>query len=430
MTFAITPENVTRVVLDNGAVVLVKENPTNASVSLRGYVRGGAMYELEAQGGLAQFTAGALVRGTRKYNFRKLNELFDQAGMRLSVSANTEVASFGGKALSEDFEALLDIAEQVLCYPTFPEKEVQALKGQLITSLREAEDDTRYVAWKKFRELLFPGGHPYHKVSDGTEKTVRRITRKNLSDFHARYYRPDGAIFVVVGDISTARAVELIERRFGRWRGARAIPFAIADAPPPMRAVREDIALAGKIQADIVMGFAGIRRSDPDYYALRIGDMVFGQLGLYGRLGEIVRDKMGLCYYIYSGIDPGIGAGPWAIGAGVNPRNVDQTIEAVGDQVRLLQADGVTDDELAHAQDYLTGSLALRLETNDGVAGTLADMELHGLGLDYILRYEGLFRGVTREQIEAVVNKYARLENVVTVVAGPAPALAPPGGTL
>jgi zinc protease len=147
--------------------------------------------------------------------------------------------------------------------------------------------------------------------------------------------------------------------------------------------------------------------------------LIFGQLGLSGRLGENVRDKLGLCYYVYSSLNAGIGAGPWMIGTGVNPRNVNLAIEAIGDEVRRLRTGGVTADELAHAQDFLTGSLALRLETNDGVANTLADLELYGLGMDYIVRYESLFRGVTREQILDVVQKYARLEEAVIVTAGP-----------
>ncbi|HZQ09827.1 MAG TPA: pitrilysin family protein [Anaerolineae bacterium] len=419
MTHPITPENVTRAELKNGIVVLVKENHTNASVSLRGRLRAGAMYEPEANAGLASFTASALQRGTKKYTFQKLNELYDSAGMSFGVSAGTENATFGGKSLAEDFESLLGIAEQVLRYPTFPEKEIEKLRGQLVTGLREAEDDTRYRAWTKFRELSFPKGHPFHHDADGTEASVKKLTSTKLAEFHARYYRPEGAIFAIVGDIDTQKALDLVTKHFGGWMGKKGLPFNIPDAPLRNKPMREDIAMAGKIQSDVVMGYPGIRRNDPDFYPLRTADLIFGQLGLSGRLGETVRDKMGLCYYIYSTLDAGIGAGPWVIGTGVNPRNVDLAIEAIGDEVRHLRAEGVTSDELAHAQDYLTGSLALRLETSDGVANTLADMEFYSLGMDYIVRYESLYRNVTQEQILNAVEKYARLEDAVIVTAGP-----------
>lgn len=420
MSHPITPENVTRAELANGIVILVKENHTNASITLRGRLRAGAMYESDATAGLAAFTASALQRGTKKYTFQQLNELYDSVGMSFGAGAGTEIATFGGKALTEDFETLLGIAEQVLREPTFPEREVEKLRGQIVTGLREAEDDTRYVAWRKFQELLFPSNHPYHRPDDGTEATVRKLTRAKLAEFHAKYFRPEGAIFVIVGDIEAQKAIDWVTKHFGGWKGKKRIPFGIPDAALPTHAQRQDIALDGKIQSDVVMGYPGIKRDDPEFYPLRTADLIFGQMGLSGRLGENVRDKMGLCYYVYSSLNAGIGAGAWMIGTGVNPRNVDLAIEAIGDEIRRLRAEGVTPDELAHAQDYLTGSLALRLETNDGVAGTLADMELYGLGMDYIVRYEDLYRNVTRDQILDAVQKYARPEDAVIVTAGPA----------
>jgi zinc protease len=288
-----------------------------------------------------------------------------------------------------------------------------------VTGLREAEDDTRYVAYRKFQELLYPKGHPYYRPDDGTEATVKKLTRAKLAEYHNKYFRPDGTIFTIVGDIESQKAIDLVTKHFGGWKGKKGIPFEIPTAPPPPRALRQDIALEGKMQSDVVLGYPGIKRDDPDFYPLRTGDLIFGQLGLAGRLGENVRDKMGLCYYIYSSLSAGIGAGPWMIGTGVNPRNIDLAIEAIGDEIRRFRTEGVTQDELAHAQDFLTGSLALRLETNDGVANTLADMELNGLGMDYIVRYESLFRNVTRAQILDAVQRYARLEDAVIVTAGP-----------
>lgn len=419
MTHPITPENVTRAELANGIVVLVKENRTNASVSLRGRIRAGAMYESDATAGLASFTAASLQRGTKKYTFQKLNELYDNAGMSFGASAGTENVTFGGKSLSEDFETLLGIGEQILRYPLFPEKEVEKLRGQLVTNLREAEDDTRYRAWIKFRELSFPAGHPYHRESDGTEASVKKLTRAKLADFHAKYFRPAGMIFTIVGDIDTQKALDLVTKHFGGWKGKSGVSFDIPDVPPQSRATRQDIVMAGKIQSDVIIGYPGIKRNDAEFYPLRTADLIFGQLGLSGRLGESVRDRMGLCYYVYSSLDAGIGAGPWTIGTGVNPRNVDLAIEAIGDEIRRLRAEGVTAEELLHAQDFLTGSLALRLETNDGVASTLADMEFFGLGMDYIVRYASLYRNVTREQILEAVDKYARIEDAVIVTAGP-----------
>ncbi len=420
MTLPITPENVTRVGLDNGIVVLIKENHTNPSISVRGRLRAGAMYDTDQTAGLAEFTSAALNRGTRKFTFQKLNETFDRVGMRFGVGSGTESAGFYGKSLTEDFDLLLTVAEQMLLEPTFPDREIEKLRGQLVTGLQEAKQDTRWVAGMHFNELCYPPGHPYHRMPDGTEETVSHLRRASLEKFHAQFYRPDGAIFVVVGDVQADDAIEKIRKRFGKWKGKGTPPaFGIPPVAPRTAPVREHYDVPGKIQAGVVIGYPGIARDDPDFYALRTADLIFGQIGLYGRLGEVIRDRMGLAYYVYSGLDAGVGAGPWTVDAGVNPRNVDRAVDGILAEIERLRADGVTQDELQHAQDFLTGSLALRLETNDGVAGTLADMEFFHLGLDYIVRYPDIIRGLTVEEIRAAVDKHAHPATAVTVTAGP-----------
>jgi zinc protease len=420
MTPPITPENVTRVELPNGIVVLVKENPTNPSVSVRGRLRAGAMHDTDPAAGLADFTAAALNRGTRKFTFRKLNETFDRVGMSFGVGAGTDHAGFYGKSLTEDFDLLLTVAEQMLLKPTFPEREVEKLRGQLVTGLREAKQDTRWVASEHFQALCYPPGHPYHRLSDGTEATVKRLKRTNLEKFHARFYRPEGTIFVVVGDVKADEAIGKISERFSKWKAqGRAPAFEIPPVAPRTSPVREKCDVPGKVQSDIVIGYPGIERKNPDFYALRTADLIFGQMGLFGRLGEVIRDRMGLAYYVYSGLDAGVGAGPWTVSAGVNPRNVDRAVDGILAEFERLRNHGVTQDELKHAQDFLTGSLALRLETNDGVAGTLADIELFGLGLDYIVRYPSIIRDLTVEELRAAVDRHAHPEVAVTVVAGP-----------
>jgi zinc protease len=225
---------------------------------------------------------------------------------------------------------------------------------------------------------------------------------------------------VVVGDVCAPQVIEKVARAIGKWKvRGKAAEHALPDAPKVKEIKRKEAPLAGKTQADIVLGYAGLRRSDPDFYALSIGDLIFGRLGLYGRLGENVRDKQGLAYYVYSSLEANVGAGPWAVHAGVNPRNVERAIEGIVAEIKRLRAEPVTQDELDEARDFLTGSLALRLETNDGVAATLSDIETFDLGLDYLQRYPGIIRSITAEQILAAAQKYAQIENYALAIAGP-----------
>ncbi len=419
-TLPITPESVTRTTLDNGLVVLVKQNPNNPSVTLRGRIRAGAIHEADKTSGLAQFATAALQRGTRKRTFQKLNAELDRAGMSFGIGAGMETIGFSGKSLVEDFSHLLELAADVLRNPTFPADEVEKLRHELLADLKEADQDTQHVAYREFRKLCYPAPHPYHRLADGTPESIKRISREDLRRYHSLYYRPDTTSIVVVGDIAPEQAVEAISRVLGEWK-ANGLPpaYVIPDAPKVGRIVRKEFPLPGKTQLDLVLGYVGLRRTDPDFYALNVGDLIFGRLGLYGRLGASVRDKQGLAYYVYSGMEASMGAGPWAIHAGVNPKNLDAAIEGILGEVNRLCSQPVTQDELDEARDFITGSLALRLETNDGVASTLSDIELFDLGLDFLQRYPGIIRSIGQEQILDTVRKYALPGQYALAIAGP-----------
>lgn len=428
-TLPITPETVARTTLDNGLVVLVKNNPNNPSVTLRGRVRAGGLYDTDKTAGLAHFASAAFQRGTRKRTFQKLNEELDRAGMSFGIGAGMETIGFSGKSLVEDFDQLLDITSDVLLHATFPKDEVEKLQNQVITDLKEAEQDTQHVAYRDFRELCYPPLHPFHRLSDGRVETIKRIPSDALESFHDRYIRPDMSTVVIVGDIASDLAVEKIERAFGRWKARGLTPaYVIPDAPPPARVLRKESPLPGKTQLDIILGTVGVRRTDPDYYALNLGDLILGRLGLYGRLGANVRDKHGLAYYVYSGVEASLGAGPWAVHAGVNPKNLDGAIQGIIGEIQKIRTEPVSPDELGEAKDFVTGSLALRLETNEGVASTLADIELFDLGLDYLQRYPNIIRSLSAEQILTAMQKHLPVDNYALAIAGPLDASQKPEG--
>jgi zinc protease len=419
-TIPLGPETVTRTVLANGIVLLVHPNPNNASVVVSGRIEAGSVQDTADTAGLASFTAAALQRGTARRTFQQLNEEIDSMGASFGVGAGLEAAGFGGRCLVEDLDAWLDIVADVLRQPNFPAEEVEKLRGQLLTGLQEAANDTQYVANKTFRALAYPHSHPFGRPPQGEEDTVQALTRDDLAAFHARFYRPDTLTLAIVGDVSPKEALTKVQRAFGDWQAVGDRPTLDIPAPTPLtEPVRQDMPVPGKTQADIVLGFPGLTRYDPDFYALLVGNVIFGQFGLMGRLGCTVRDEQGLAYYATSSLEAGRGAGPWAVRAGVNPTNVEQAIASIQAEWVRLSTVPVTAEELADAQDFLTGSLALRLETNEGMAGAILEMEVYGLGLDYLQRYPAIIRCLTAEQILSAVQCHAHLSGYALVVAGP-----------
>ncbi len=416
----ITPESVIRYPLGAGAVALIRENHANPSVTIRGYLDAGAQHDPAGREGLALFTASMLTRGTRQYTSQELALALDSLGASLAVGADTTGAAFGIRCLAEDVGRLLDLLAEVLVHPTFPPDEIDKQRAKIITGIREGNLDTRVAAEKAFRVAAYPAAHPHHRTPEGEEESVAAISRDDMTGFHAHRYRPQRSIIAIVGDVAAGRMLERLNTTFADWTGTALASAPVPPAGPASSVQRRTVAIPGKTQADIVLGVPGFSRTSPDYYAGMMADLILGRLGLMGRLGATVRDEEGLAYYVYSQAQAGMLAGPWAIRAGVNPRNVDRAIQGILKEVEGLQREPVRNGELHDAQEYVTGSLAVRLETDAGIAQALLEIELFGLGLDYLLRYPGLIRAVTPEQIGAVARRYFQLDGYTVATAVPA----------
>ena len=420
-TLPITPDTVIRQRLGAGAVALVRENRANPSVTIRGYLRAGALLDPPGREGLALFTASMLTRGTAAHTSESLALALDSLGASLSVRADLEGAAFAVRCLAEDETRLLDLLAEVLIRPTFPPAEVEKQRAKIITGIRESRHDTRVMAEKAFREAAYPAAHPHHHIPDGEEETITAISQSDLAGFHRRWYQPEGSVVAIVGDVSAPRVLERIEAVLGGWQGGALPPVPALPAAGPAPSVqRRTIAIPGKTQADIVLGVPGFSRTSPEYYAGMMADLILGRLGLMGRLGAKVRDEEGLAYYVYSQAQAGFLAGPWTVRAGVNPRNLDHAIQGILREIEGLQEEPVRDGELSDAQEYLIGSVAVRLETDAGIAQALLEIELFDLGLDYLLRYPAVVRAVTPEEIRAVATRYFTPTGYTVAAAVPA----------
>jgi zinc protease len=413
------PENITRRELSNGIVALVRENHASPAVVVRGYLCVGARDERPEQAGLAAFAADALMRGTKDRTFEQIYETLESVGASTGTSGATHTTGFGSKSLAEDLSLALDILADALRHPTFPLDEVEKLRGEILTDLEERAHDTRSMANLAFYELAYPQEHPYSRSVSGYTETVSGISRDDLVAFYANGYGPRGMTVAVVGAVETAAALAQIEAAFGDWQA----PTYERDPLPDVGRIAETrerfVPLLGKTQSDVVLGYPGPARTSPDFMEAVVCNSILGVFGLMGRLGEKVREEQGLAYYSYSRVDGGAGPGPWSVIAGVNPANVEQATESIRAEVRRICEEPVDAEELADNKAFITGSLPLRLETNEGVARYILDMERYGLGLDYLQRYDALINAVTSEQVQAVAQRWLDPDAYALAVAGP-----------
>jgi zinc protease len=414
-----SPETITRVELPNGIVVLIYENHNSPSVVLSGYLWAGALSESREQAGLASFTTGMLMRGTACRTFGQINEALESIGAQLGFNSGVHTVGFGGKALAEDLDLLLDILADALKQPAFPAGEVDKLRGQIVTDLQRRAHDTRRMARLAFDALLYPD-HPYGRSVRGYEETVAHLSQGDMAGYYQQHYSPQGMVVAVVGAVTVGEVLSKLEGALGDWQAPGAMPNW--DIPPQVQLSEQRqqlVPMEGKTQSDIVLGWPGLARRDPDFMAARLANTVLGVFGMMGRLGDSVRDELGLAYYVFSSLQAGLGAGPWVVIAGVNPASVERAIDGILDQLRRLRAELVPPEELADSQSYLTGSMPLRLETNEGLASTLLDMERYDLGLDYLQRYASLVNAVTVQDVQRMAREYLDPDSYALAVAGP-----------
>ena len=412
-------DDITRVELDNGIVLLVRTNFNSPSVVINGYLDVGGLFDPDEKLGLADFTASALLRGTAVRDFQGIYDALESVGASLSLGSGTHSTSFSGKALAEDLELLLMLLSEALRQPVFPVEQVERLRAQLLTGLAIRAQDTGEMASLTFDQVVYDG-HPYSRPDDCYPATIQAITRQDLIEFHQRCYGPHGMVLTVVGAVQPERAVEILSRLLADWQnpeqpGSPSLPPTI----PLGQVVRRHTPISGKSQADILLGVAGPERRSSDFLSASLGNSILGQFGMYGRIGDVVREQAGLAYYAYSGLAGGPGPGPWSISAGVDPANVERAIDLIVAEVGRFVSEPVSDDELEDSRANFIGRLPLSLESNAGVAGALVNLERYQLGLDYYRQYASLLRSITRADILEAAQRYLAPDKLWIAVAGP-----------
>ena len=410
-----------RAELSNGIKLLVLENHANPTVSISGYLLGGAYFSPVGKYATARLTADMLNKGTRQRSKLEIAEALESAGAGVSVSGNTFSISLGGQSLSRDFPMVLATLAEELREPVFPEAEFDKLKQRSIAAIKRAQDETDRRAMERFSQLVFAEQSPFHIYS--AERRISEIeatTTDDLRQFYEQHYGAASMILTVVGDVITTEISQLVQAYFGDWQGAAKPEITLAETPLQAAPLSDAVNLQDKASVDIVMGHASrLRRMNPDYLAAVIANRALGQSTLSSRLGLKVRDEMGLTYGINSFFsDSGMGDGPYLITVTVAPENVDVAISTTQQIIEDYVTTGITEEEIADEQSSMVGGYKLGLATNAGIAGQLASTEIYGLGVIYLDEYPAHVKAQNKGDIDQAIRKYIHPEAMTTVQAG------------
>lgn len=410
--------------LANGLDVLVVEQHTLPVVDVQLVVRTGAAADVPAHAGRAALTAEMLDEGTTRRGALEFAEELDFLGAELESRVSWDGSSLSLHVLTPRLEPALELLAEAATGPAFHEEEWRRVQAERIDQLLQQQDDPRVVAGRAFVRELYGETHPYGVPVPGTRESVQAMGLDSIVAFYHEHYRPNNAYLVVVGDVVPDSLLPLLERTLGGWEPA-SVPEIRLPEPTPVAEPR--IVLVdrpGAAQSEIRVGHVGTARNTPDYFALTLLNAVLGG-AFTSRLNLALREERGYTYGAASRFDFRKGPGPFLAASAVFTDVTDDALAVVAREIRRIHDEPVTAAELERARNYLALSLPQDLETTADIAQNVTQIELYGLGDDYLDRYVDRINAVTPEEVHAAARTHLRPDHLLAVVVGDADAIEP-----
>lgn len=406
-----------RFTLDNGLRVVAVERPGLPQVVLRLMLPTGSGGDPAGRAGTAALTAQLLGEGTATRPAAALHAALDGLGAAFSAQATHDGSEVEMRLLAETLDAGLSLLAELLCEPAFPPGELERVRAELLDALEARLDDPANVADDRLMREVFGPEHPYGRLSIGTPDAVAMIARDELAGFHARHYRPAGAVLVAAGSVPPATLLRSLERSFAGWLGeaaAPALPPVPAHAPGAGRCV--ELPWPDAAQAELRLGGLGMERSSRDWVPGIVANYLLGGSTITGRLGRLLREEKGWTYGVRSGFSAGRQPGGWVVETAVEAEAAEAALEATLAEIERLCREPVGDDELQRARDALVLSLPRAFETPGRIVSRFATIESYGLAPDYWQRFAGEIAAVDAAAVQEMANRYFRAAGLARVL--------------
>lgn len=400
----------------NGIRVRIEESHAVPMVVFQVLVEAGSRLDPPGREGLANLTADLLNEGTKRRSAREVARTVDAWGARFSTGADKDYAWLRMTTLRRHAEEAFALLAESMLEPAFSGAEVERRKEVLLGSLRAEEDDPASVALRTFEHALHGAG-PYGHPVEGWPGSVSALDRDDVEAFYRRWYRPERTIVVAVGDITREDVEALVERHFGSWPRAEGEGAEVRE--PESTEPRTIVVDKPTEQAHIVIGHRGVSRRAPEFEALLVLNQILGGGAFSSRLFRSIRTEAGLAYAVYSELVSRKLGGSFRVVLQTKPSSVEEAIRTTKHELLEIRREGVSREELEDARRYLTGSFALRLDSNTELAGFLARSEFFGLGEDYVSRFVEKVNAVDRKLVAELAREFLHPESLFVVVVGP-----------
>ncbi|MFN3614835.1 MAG: M16 family metallopeptidase [Rubrimonas sp.] len=391
------------------------EEQTIPMVAVEIDFRGGARTDADDKAGAASFMAAMMTEGAGERDSVAFSEAAQLLGVRLGVSADRDSVSVSARMLADNLQDSVALIREALTAPRFDDEPMARVRAQTLSSIRSGEADPNTLASQAWFAAAFPGD-PYGRPTIGTAETVAALTAQDLRDAHGRLLTRANAIVGVVGAIDAQAAGEMLDALMGdlpEGPAPESLPPVAVAAEPGVTVIPFDAP-----QSTVMFGHEGPLRDDPDFIPIFVMNHILGGGGFTSRLTTEVRERRGLAYSVYAYPAPFDRAGVYLGGVGTANARVAESIEVITAEWRRLATEGVTDEELAKAQQFLTGAYALRFDSNAAIARNLVALQRDGFGPEYVEERNDLVNAVTTEDIARVAAKWLRPDALHFVVVG------------
>lgn len=395
---------VKRIRLGNGAVLLVSEQHQLPMVTMGIAFDAGARRDPKGAAGLATLTAASLMQGTKELSAAQFNRQADFMGSAIDIGASRDFAIASVTSLKKYQSQSIHLLAQLLLNPGLRGADIKRKQADQIASIKANEEEPGYAANVAFTRAIF-GATPYGHMTAGSAASVAKLTPAQVADFYRAHYKLGSAVIAVAGDVDTNQIKAEIEREFAGLKGS--VPPQAAPAPikvaPGIHAQLIDRNVA---QANLILGFGGVARANPDYYKLQVMNYILGGGGFASRLMKVVRSQHGLAYSIGSEFAAGKFQGAFVIVLQTKNSSANEALKLILAQMREIQQSPVSDAELASAKKFLIGSFPLKLDRQSSIVGFMLQTEIYGLGLDYADRYPKIIAAVSKDDVQKVAREY------------------------
>jgi predicted Zn-dependent peptidase len=382
-------------------------------------VKSGSAADPTGKYGLASFTAAMLDEGAGSRDALQIADAIDYLGAQLATGSGVDGSSVRLHVPAARLADALPVMADVAIRPTFPQREIDRIREERLTDLQQARDDPAEIIRAAFPLVVFGGQHRYGTGGAGTTASIKSFTADDLRAFHGAGYQPTRSTLLVVGDIKPETVMRLLEEAFGSWKGATSATAAQTTVPEPAQLRARRVVIVdkpGAAQSQIRIGWVGVPRSTPDYYALEVLNTILGG-SFTSRLNQNLREQHGYAYGAGSAFDMRRVSGSFLAAAGVQ---TDKTGESVGEFFKELTGmlKPIPPEEVSRARNYLALSYPRDFETTRDIAAQLADMVVYDLPADYFNTYVQKIQAVTPEQAEAAARKYLQPDKFAVVIVG------------